>query len=211
MTDYDTGSGPEAGAPADAQAQTGPVESAAGTRPEQAASGGAPYGTGYVMDPATGQLYYQVPVQPGPMAAGPRPPGEVPPGAVPPGAASQGPVHQEVPPPAPDYGEVIKSVEQFAEGEATVGDVVKTLYTNTAQDDQFWKGALVGAAVAVLVTSGPVKETMGKTFGSLFGAQAAADSAAGAKASEAKSSNAKASDAGNKAGDTAASPEDKKE
>jgi hypothetical protein len=88
------------------------------------------------------------------------------------------------PPPAPetrqpDFAQIVKSVEEFAEGDATVADVVKTLWTETAQDDQFWKGAVVGAAAAVLLTSGPVRGAMGKTFGSLFG-QNGADAAASA-------------------------------
>nr|PID76572.1 MAG: hypothetical protein CSB24_05885 [Deltaproteobacteria bacterium] len=66
------------------------------------------------------------------------------------------------------YGTIVNSVEKFLEGEATVSDVVKTLYTTASQDDQLWKGAAVGAAAAVLLTSGPVKEAMGKTFGGLF-------------------------------------------
>jgi hypothetical protein len=66
------------------------------------------------------------------------------------------------------YGQVIHSVEQFVSGEATVADVVKTLYTTTAQDTQLWKGVLVGAAAAVLLTSEPVRDVMGKTMGGLF-------------------------------------------
>ena len=66
------------------------------------------------------------------------------------------------------YGQVIHSVEQFVNGEATVADVVKTLYTTTAQDTQLWKGVLVGAAAAVLLTSEPVRDVMGKTMGGLF-------------------------------------------
>jgi len=66
------------------------------------------------------------------------------------------------------YGQMIQSVEQFVEGKATVADVVKTVSTNIAQDDSLWKGALVGAAAAVLLTSGPVKDAMGKSFGNLF-------------------------------------------
>ncbi len=68
----------------------------------------------------------------------------------------------------PDYSQVLKSVEDFAQGNATVSDVVKDFYTQTAQDDQFWKGAIVGAAVAVLLTSDSVRQAMGSTFASLF-------------------------------------------
>nr|WP_321400892.1 hypothetical protein [uncultured Desulfobacter sp.] len=114
-----------------------------------------------IMDQATGQLYYAIPqgqpVQPMPQngqyvyyttLAPPEPPPA---------------------PRQPDYAQIIKSVEDFAEGDASVADVVKTLWTETSQDDQFWKGAVVGAAAAVLLTRGPVRGAMGKTFGSLFG------------------------------------------
>ncbi len=69
----------------------------------------------------------------------------------------------------PNYSRLLKSVEAFAQGNATVSDVIKDLYTETARNDQFWKGALVGAAAAVLLTSEPVKQGMGKTFASMFG------------------------------------------
>ena len=66
------------------------------------------------------------------------------------------------------YGQVINSVEQFIGDEATVSDVVKTLYTTTAQDTQLWKGIIVGFAAAALLTSKPLHEVMGKTMGGLF-------------------------------------------
>jgi hypothetical protein len=66
------------------------------------------------------------------------------------------------------HGQIIHSVEQFLEGNATVSDVVKTLYVNTTQDDQLWKGVIVGAAAAVLLTSKPVRQAMGKTLGGVF-------------------------------------------
>lgn len=114
-----------------------------------------------VMDPATGQHYLVthrglIPVQPVPQYTQP---------------AQQ--VYTQTPPVEegrqPDFTQIIKSVEDFAEGDASVADVVKTLYTETAQDDQFWKGAVVGAAAAVLLTNESVRGAMGKTFGSLFG------------------------------------------
>ncbi|WP_321418882.1 hypothetical protein [uncultured Desulfobacter sp.] len=139
----------------------------------QAAGQQAQFQPNVIMDPATGQLYYAMPqgqpVQPPPQngqyvyyttQAPPEPP---------PAPESR----------QPDYAQIVKSVEEFAEGDATVADVVKTLWTETSQDDQFWKGAVVGAAAAVLLTSGPVRGAMGKTFGSLFG-QNGADAAASA-------------------------------
>jgi hypothetical protein len=119
---------------------------------------------GYAYDPASGQVFYvgpaiQQPVQP---------------------ISSQPGVYSQPQQPDPEqvaaaqaastqrYGQVINSVEQFLEGEATVSDVVKTLYTNTAQDDQLWKGIIVGAAAAMLLTSEPVRKAMGQTLGGVF-------------------------------------------
>lgn len=66
------------------------------------------------------------------------------------------------------HGQIIRSFEQFVEGNATVSDVVRTLYTNTAHNEQLWKGVLVGAAAAVLLTSKPARDALGKTLSSLF-------------------------------------------
>nr|WP_320189924.1 hypothetical protein [uncultured Desulfobacter sp.] len=138
----------------------------------QAAEQQAQFQPNVIMDPATGHLYYAMPqgqpVQPNfqngqyVYYTTQAPPGPVP-----------------EPPHQPDYAQIVKSVEDFAEGDASVADVVKTLWTETSQDDQFWKGAVVGAAAAFLLTSGPVRGAMGKTFGSLFGKNAA-DAAASA-------------------------------
>ncbi len=117
---------------------------------------------GYAMDPATGQpvfvgqVYQQSPqfAQPGVVYVQQQPsPEEI--------AAQQAAAQQR-------YARVVQSVESFLEGDATVSDVVKNLYVNTSQDDQLWKGVLVGAAAAFLLTSGPVKEVMGKTFSGVF-------------------------------------------
>lgn len=143
-------------------------EAASQSAQAQAAGPQAQFQPNVIMDPATGQLYYAMPqgqpAQPQPQngqyvyyttQAPPEP------------APEPEPSHQ------PDYARIVKSVEEFAEGDASVADVVKTLWTETAQDDQFWKGAVVGAAAAFLLTSGPVRGAMGKTFGSLFGKDAA--------------------------------------
>ncbi len=132
----------------------------------------APYQPNILMDPATGQLYYAPGFQGQPvqMAA----PGsqffygaqQAAPGQIPIQDPAQEAARQ------PDFSNIIKSVEDFAEGDASVADVVKTLYSETAQDDQFWKGAIVGAAATVLLTSESVRKGMGKTFGSLFGNKA---------------------------------------
>ncbi len=120
---------------------------------------------GYTVDPATGQAVFvgqgqpvqyvqYIPVQPG-MAYGPPQPS---PEQI---AAQQAAAQQR-------QGIIMQSMQSFIEGEATVSDVVKTLYTTTAQDDQLWKGILVGAAAAVLLTSDSVRNTMGKTVGAVF-------------------------------------------
>ncbi len=144
------------------------------TQPQQA----QPAGQTVVTDPATGQLYlappqglvHLQPVQgipdgPPPQYAG----------------SSQQQIYTQVPPTeapkATDYTQVIKSVEAFAEGDATVADVVKTLYAETAQDDQFWKGAIVGVAATVLLTNDTVRGAMGKTLAGLFGAATGATAA----------------------------------
>ncbi|MFV0439637.1 MAG: hypothetical protein ACK5PS_19860 [Desulfopila sp.] len=124
---------------------------------------------GYMIDPATGQpvyvggqyvpqrqypqpgmVYFQVPQQPVSQQLSPEQ------------IAAQHAADQK------RYGQVVQSVEKFIGGEGTVSDVVKTLYLNSSQNDQLWKGVVVGAAAAVLLTSGPVREVMGKGFTSLF-------------------------------------------
>ncbi len=66
------------------------------------------------------------------------------------------------------YGQIAQSIEQFVEGKATVADVVKNVSANIAQDENLWKGAMVGAAAAVLLTSQPVRNAMGKTIDGIF-------------------------------------------
>jgi len=152
----------------DQQGQTvfqSPQAQAAGQQPQ--------FQPNVIMDPATGQLYYAMPqgqpVQPSPQNGQyvyyttQAPPEPAP----------------AVEPRQPDYAQIVKSVEDFADGDATVADVVKTLWTETSQDDQFWKGAVVGAAAAFLLNSGSMRDAMGKTFGSLLGKNGA-DAAASA-------------------------------
>ncbi|PIE65362.1 MAG: hypothetical protein CSA26_03295 [Desulfobacterales bacterium] len=136
-----------------AAVDNGQSNETAAVPPENAQQAGNMYylPPGYMVDPATGQVVYvgqvyqQPPQQPSPEQI----------------AAQQAAAQQR-------YGVVVNSVEKFIEGEATVSDVVKTLYANTSQDDQLWKGVIVGAAAAVLLTSTPVREAMGKTLGGLF-------------------------------------------
>lgn len=132
----------------------------------QAAGQQAQFQPNVIMDPATGQLYYAMPPQGQPV----QPPPQNGQYAY---YTTQVPPEQAPEPHQPDYAQIIKSVEDFAEGDASVADVVKTLWTETAQDDQFWKGAVVGAAAAALLTSETMRGAMGKTFGNLFGKNAA--------------------------------------
>ncbi|PIE68467.1 MAG: hypothetical protein CSA21_07320 [Deltaproteobacteria bacterium] len=127
-----------------------------------AAGQASPLPPGYLLDPATGQpvfvghLYQQqMPyVQPNVVYVQQQPtPEQL--------AAQQAEAQQR-------YGQIMQSVEQFLGGEATVSDVVKTLYATTSENDQLWKGFLVGAAAAVLLSNGSVREMMGKSLGGLF-------------------------------------------
>lgn len=128
------------------------------------------------MDPATGQLYYSH--TPPVMQQQPPLPQK---NAYVQQSASETVVAPEQPQqaPPPNYGQVMTAVEEFAEGDASVGDVLKTLYATTAQDDQFWKGALVGAAATILLTSETVRGAMGKTLGAIMGAGTTAAAATG--------------------------------
>ncbi len=121
---------------------------------------------GYAVDPVTGQVFFI-----GQSGQQPMQPGYVQPGVVytqPPQQPSPEQIAEQQATAQQQYGQVINTVEQFLEGEATVADVVKTLYINTSRDDQLWKGVIIGAAAAVLLTSEPVREVMGKTLGGVF-------------------------------------------
>ncbi|MGI6657072.1 MAG: hypothetical protein ACOX5Z_09670 [Desulfobulbus sp.] len=133
---------------------------------EQAAS---PLPPGYALDPATGRVVYVGAAQGQPVYPG--------------DAAFAGQVAGQGVPPQPEtaeelearrfaeqqrHGQIIQSVEQFVGGEATLSDVVRTVYANTAGNDQLWKGVAIGAAGAILLSSPAVREAMGKTFGALF-------------------------------------------
>lgn len=120
---------------------------------------------GYAIDPTTGQVVYIG--QPGGMPYSDQQPFPnqgfyVPPQPRPEEIAAMQAAEQQ------KYAQVVGSVEQFLEGEATVADVVKTMYANMSDNDNLWKGALVGAAAAIVLTSEPVKEAMGKTISGLF-------------------------------------------
>lgn len=118
---------------------------------------------GYAIEPATGRIVYIGALPQQPIHDGGMPPGVVYVQAESPEqAAARLAMEQQ------RHGQIVHSFEQFMQGDATVSDVVKTLYASTAQNDQLWKGVLVGAAAAVLCTSKPVREAMGRTLGSVF-------------------------------------------
>jgi len=120
---------------------------------------------GYLLDPATGQpvfvgFQHQQPYQYQYMP----PPGFIPvqpPPSIEQLAARQAEEQQR-------NAQLVQTFEQFLGGELSVTDVVKNLYLQTSREDQLWKGVLVGAAAAVLLTSGPVKNAMAKTLDELF-------------------------------------------
>ncbi len=66
------------------------------------------------------------------------------------------------------YGQMIDMVGRFLNGEANVGEVVNGLFSLNFQDDQFWKGAVVGAVAALLLTSETVQSGLTKTVGTIF-------------------------------------------
>ena len=66
------------------------------------------------------------------------------------------------------YGQVIDTVGRFLNGEANVGEVVDGLFSLNFQNDQFWKGALVGAVTALLVTNNTVQSGLMKTVATVF-------------------------------------------
>ncbi|MDL1959423.1 MAG: hypothetical protein LWX01_05335 [Deltaproteobacteria bacterium] len=66
------------------------------------------------------------------------------------------------------YGQMIDTVGRFLNGEANVGEVVNGLFSLNFQDDQFWKGAVVGAVAALLLTNETVQSGLTKTVGTIF-------------------------------------------
>lgn len=81
-------------------------------------------------------------------------------------AANSGPRHPKYD--AHKYGQMIDTVGRFLNGEANVGEVVDGLFSLNFQDDQFWKGAVVGAVAALLLTSETVQSGLAKTVGTIF-------------------------------------------
>ena len=155
-----------------------------------------PYGSmGTIYRGPTAPSGYQPPY-PGMAYTGMNPaysPSMVPPGFQPPpamGAMGGGPVYEGAPgytapypgdPRAYDaagqaspglnaehYGRIADVVKDIANGEQPDVNKIAALYSGF--DTQFWKGALIGAVVSVLLTSETVKTAVAGTLGGIFGA-----------------------------------------
>jgi len=63
------------------------------------------------------------------------------------------------------FGQMANMVGRFLNGEATTADMVNGLFSLNFRDDQFWKGALLGAVAVLIFNSGAVQQGMGKLFG----------------------------------------------
>jgi hypothetical protein len=63
------------------------------------------------------------------------------------------------------FGQMADMVGRFLNGEATTADMVNGLFSLNFRDDQFWKGALLGAVAVLVFNSGAVQQGVGKLFG----------------------------------------------
>ena len=88
---------------------------------------------------------------------------------VPPGSAAQ---HSQ----AEQYGRIADVVQDISNGEQP--DVSKIVQLFSSFDSAFWKGALMGALIALLVTNETVKEAIAGTLGNIMGAFKQDDAAA---------------------------------
>jgi hypothetical protein len=77
---------------------------------------------------------------------------------------------------AENYGRIADVVKDIANGEQPDVDKIAALYSGF--DTQFWKGALIGAVLTVLLTSETVKTAVAGTLGGIFGAFNKGDSPA---------------------------------
>ena len=66
------------------------------------------------------------------------------------------------------YGQMTDMVGRFLNGDANAGDMVDGLLNLNFRDNQFWKGAVVGAVTTFLLTSETVKESLAKTAAAVF-------------------------------------------
>ncbi|WP_319523044.1 hypothetical protein [uncultured Desulfosarcina sp.] len=77
---------------------------------------------------------------------------------------------------AEHYGHIADVVKDIANGEQPDVNKIAALYSGF--DTQFWKGALIGAVLTVLLTSETVKTAVAGTLGGIFGAFHKSDSPA---------------------------------
>jgi hypothetical protein len=64
------------------------------------------------------------------------------------------------------FGQMADMVGRLLKGEATPADMVNGLFSLNFRDDQFWKGALLGAVAILVFNSDAVHRGLGKVFGS---------------------------------------------
>ncbi len=102
--------------------------------------------------------YYQGQVPPQ-AATGMTQPGQAFPGAAPAASAAQGMENR--------YGELYGLIQQAADGNPDVSSFLR-FFQSTSSD--FWKGALVGTGLTLLLTNDTVKSTIAKTFAGIWGA-----------------------------------------
>ena len=63
------------------------------------------------------------------------------------------------------FGQMADMVGRLLKGEATTADMVNGLFSLNFRDDQFWKGALLGAVAILIFNSDAVHQGLGKFFG----------------------------------------------
>lgn len=63
------------------------------------------------------------------------------------------------------FGQMAEMVGRFLKGEATTADMVNGLFSLNLRNDQFWKGALLGAVAVFILDSDAVHQGLGKFFG----------------------------------------------
>lgn len=76
------------------------------------------------------------------------------------------------------FGQMADMVGRFLKGEATTTDMVNGLFSLNFRDDQFWKGALLGAVAVLIFNSDAVHQGLGKLFRSKSSDADAASAAA---------------------------------
>lgn len=67
------------------------------------------------------------------------------------------------------YGQMMNTLGRFLSGEADMNDLINGFFSLDFQNDQFWKGALVGAIATLLLTNENVQKGLTGTIGAMFG------------------------------------------